>query len=64
MILGHVLLFLPGVLWLAVLFGWTMAFAVGVTPFIAASILKTAHGVALVMAPWSLLVGGRPSRQP
>jgi biotin transport system substrate-specific component len=50
LVLGHVLLFIPGVLWLAVLFGWSKAAAVGVTPFIAASILKTALGVALVAA--------------
>jgi biotin transport system substrate-specific component len=48
--LGHVVLFVPGVLWLAVLFGWSKAVAVGVTPFIAASILKTALGVVLVAA--------------
>lgn len=58
MALGHVLLFVPGVLWLATLFGWTKAVAVGVAPFIAATIVKTALSVALVAACWSLL--GRP----
>jgi biotin transport system substrate-specific component len=51
--LGHVLLFVPGVLWLAVLFGWTKAIAFGLTPFIAATVVKTAIGVALVGAFWS-----------
>ncbi len=58
MVVGHVLVFVPGVLWLAVLFGWTKAVAVGVTPFVAATILKTALGVALVAAFWSMV--GRP----
>ncbi len=47
---GHLLLFIPGVLWLAVLLGWTKAIAVGVTPFIAATLVKTGLGVALVAA--------------
>jgi biotin transport system substrate-specific component len=52
--LGHVLLFVPGVLWLAVLVGWPKAIAAGVTPFIVATVVKTALGVALVSAFWSL----------
>jgi biotin transport system substrate-specific component len=50
MILGHVLLFVPGVAWLAVLFGWKQAVAMGVTPFLAATLVKTGLGVALVAA--------------
>jgi biotin transport system substrate-specific component len=60
MTLGHVLLFVPGVLWLAVLFGWPKAFAVGVTPFIAATILKTGLGVAIVAALWALVRRRQP----
>lgn len=55
MTLGHVLLFVPGVLWLAVLFGWTQALALGVTPFIAATILKTGLGVGIIAALWALV---------
>ena len=62
MTLGHVLVFVPGVLWLAVLLGWTKAVAFGLTPFVAATVIKTALGVALVAASWSLL-GGKPSRR-
>lgn len=51
--LGHVLLFVPGVLWLAVLIGWPKAIAFGLTPFIAATVVKTAIGVALIGAFWS-----------
>jgi biotin transport system substrate-specific component len=52
MALGHVLLFVPGVAWLAQSFGWTRAIALGVAPFVAATLLKTALGVALVAALW------------
>jgi biotin transport system substrate-specific component len=62
MALGHVLLFIPGVIWLAVLFGWGKAIAFGVTPFIAATIAKTALGVAIVAAFWSV-IGDRLSAQ-
>ena len=48
--LGHVVLFVPGVLWLAVLFGGKQAIAMGVAPFLAATVVKTALGVALVTA--------------
>lgn len=60
MALGHVLLFVPGVLWLASLFGWPRAVAFGVTPFLAATVVKTALGAALVAAFRSRL-GGRSS---
>jgi biotin transport system substrate-specific component len=62
MTLGHGLLFVPGVLWLAVLFGWDKAVAVGLTPFIAATVVKTALGVALVAAFWSLLAKFKSER--
>ena len=52
---GHAVLFVPGVLWLAVLFGWEKAVAAGLTPFIPATIVKTALGVALVAACWSMV---------
>jgi biotin transport system substrate-specific component len=55
MALGHVVLFVPGVIWLAVLFGWAKAIAFGVAPFIVATVVKTALGVALVAAFWSVL---------
>jgi biotin transport system substrate-specific component len=55
MAIGHVLLFVPGVLWLAVLFGWPKAIAFGVTPFILATLVKTALGGAVIAALWSYL---------
>jgi biotin transport system substrate-specific component len=57
--LGHVALFVPGVLWLAALFGWPQAIATGVTPFLVATVVKTALGVALVSAFWAR--SGRPA---
>jgi biotin transport system substrate-specific component len=54
MLLGHVLIFAPGVLWLAVLFGWGKAIPLGVTPFLLATLLKTGLGAATVSALWQL----------
>jgi len=53
MALGHVLLFVPGVLWLAFLFGWPKAVAFGVAPFLVATAAKTALGAALAAVFWS-----------
>jgi biotin transport system substrate-specific component len=55
MSLGHILLFIPGVAWLAVLFGAEKAVAAGLTPFIAATLLKTALGAALMQASWTVV---------
>lgn len=62
MAFGHILLFVPGVAWLAVLFGWSKAIAFGVTPFVAATIVKTALGAAIIAAFWSF-VGRRLSAE-
>ena len=52
---GHVLLFVPGVAWLAYLIGWEKAVAVGLVPFIGATVLKTALGVAVMQAAWRVV---------
>ena len=52
MSVGHIALFVPGVLWLAVLLGWPKAIAAGVEPFILATIVKTALGAGIVTACW------------
>ncbi|MGQ9365925.1 biotin transporter BioY [Azospirillum sp. A39] len=54
MAVGHALLFVPGVAWLAVLFGAEKAVAAGLAPFWAASLLKTALGAALLQGAWSV----------
>ncbi len=55
MLIGHALCFVPGVAWLAVSFGWATAIKVGLTPFWAATILKTALGLALMPLAWRWL---------
>ena len=60
--LGHALLFAPGVAWLAVLFGGSKAVAIGLTPFLAGSVVKVALGTALVAAAGPLLRRGPRAR--
>ena len=57
MLLGHFLLFAPGVLWLAVLFGLSKAVAFGIAPFLLATLLKSGLGAAIVSALWRLADG-------
>lgn len=52
MALGHVLIFVPGYLWLATLFGAQKAYLIGIAPFYAATALKTGLGAALLPAAW------------
>jgi biotin transport system substrate-specific component len=54
MLMGHVLLFAPGVFWLAVLFGWHKAIAFGIAPFLLATLLKSGLGAAITSALWRL----------
>jgi biotin transport system substrate-specific component len=55
MSIGHVVIFMFGVAWLAQLMGFTKAFAVGVAPFWAATIAKTLLGVVTLPLAWKLL---------
>jgi len=48
MILGHAVIFAAGLAWLAGSVGWSKAVAVGLTPFWAATALKTALAVAAI----------------
>jgi biotin transport system substrate-specific component len=52
MSLGHALIFVFGVAWLALLMGFEKAFAVGVAPFWAATIAKTLLGVVTLPLAW------------
>ena len=47
-----VLLFLPGVAWLAILVGWEKAVASGLTPFLLGSLLKLGLAAALLPLAW------------
>ncbi len=51
--IGHVVIFVFGVAWLTVLFGPDKAIAVGLAPFIWATILKTALAVAVLRGLWA-----------
>ncbi len=52
MSLGHALIFVFGVAWLAQLIGFEKAFMVGVVPFWAATIVKTLLGVVTLPVAW------------
>lgn len=54
MLLGHALIFVPGVAWLAVLMDWTRAVQFGLAPFHAATVLKTALAAAVLPLAWRL----------
>lgn len=55
MTLGHAVIFAFGFAWMAVLFGAEKAFALGVAPFWAATIVKTLLAAFLVSGLWSLV---------
>jgi len=59
MLLGHVLIFAPGLLWLAVLLGWSKAVAFGIAPFLLATLLKSSLGAASISALWKMAPGSR-----
>ncbi|CAN1492749.1 BioY Uncharacterized conserved protein [Rhabdaerophilaceae bacterium] len=55
MTVGHVVIFLFGSAWLAVLFGAEKAYSIGIAPFYAASLIKILLGAALLPAAWCLV---------
>jgi biotin transport system substrate-specific component len=55
MALGHGVIFLFGFAWLAALLSVEKAYLVGVVPFFAATVIKTALGAALLPAGWALV---------
>lgn len=61
MLLGHVLIFAPGTLWLAALMGWNKALAFGIAPFALATLLKSALGATIVAALWKVAAPQRAS---
>ena len=54
MFLGHVAIFAFGIAWLTYLIGFEKAWLVGVAPFYAATLFKTALGAFVVPALWQL----------
>jgi biotin transport system substrate-specific component len=61
MAIGHVVIFAFGFAWLALLMGSEKAWALGVAPFYAATLLKTLLAAALVGAAWTGLSRPRGS---
>ena len=55
MTIGTVLLFVPGVAWLAVLVGWETAIAAGLMPFILGAALKLALAATIMPVCWKAL---------
>lgn len=55
MTLGHAVVLALGVAWLSVLFGAEKAYAVGLAPFWAATLLKTLLGAAVMQAAWRVV---------
>lgn len=53
--LGHATVFLFGFAWLTILVGAETAFAFGVAPFWAATVLKTALAVAVLPPAWAMM---------
>jgi biotin transport system substrate-specific component len=59
MTVGHGVILALGVAWLSTLVGFEKAMAVGLHPFWAATVLKTALGVAIMQAAWKLALKRR-----
>jgi biotin transport system substrate-specific component len=55
MLLGHAVISLGGVVWLAALLGTTKAIQVGFMPFLASSVLKTALGAVAMPVIWRVV---------
>jgi biotin transport system substrate-specific component len=55
MLLGHAVISLSGVVWLAALLGTTKAIEIGFMPFLASSVLKTALGAVAMPLIWRVV---------
>ena len=55
MVLGTVIIFIPGVAWLATIIGFEKAVAGGLTPFLAGEVFKIGLAAALLPATWKLV---------
>lgn len=60
MLLGNVLIYVPGLLWLGQLYGWDQPiFAWGLTPFLVGDAIKLALAAVLVPAVWKFVGDAR-----
>ena len=56
MLLGNIVLYIPGLLWLGVLFGWDKPLlAWGLTPFVLGDLAKLALAAAVLPLAWKLI---------
>ena len=55
MFVGSLIIYIPGVLWLAHLYSWENAFAWGVTPFLIGDAMKLALAALIVPAVWKMV---------
>jgi biotin transport system substrate-specific component len=56
MLAGNVLIFVPGLLWLGVLFGWdNPILAWGLTPFLLGGLAKSTLAVIVMPCVWKIL---------
>lgn len=62
MSIGHALIFAAGVAQLSLVMPFAKAWTVGVMPFVAATVVKTALAVALMQAAWSVTRRGENAR--
>jgi biotin transport system substrate-specific component len=60
MLIGKLLIFVPGIAWLATLIGLDKAFAAGLVPFLPGIVVKVALAVAVLPGAWALI--GRARR--
>jgi len=55
MFVGSLVIYIPGVLWLAHLYSWENAFAWGVTPFLIGDAMKLALAALIVPGVWKIV---------
>jgi biotin transport system substrate-specific component len=55
MSIGHAVIFAVGLTWLTAIMPFAKAWTVGVAPFVAATIVKTALAAALMQAAWTVM---------
>ena len=56
MVAGNIIIYVPGLLWLAVLYGWDQPiFAWGLTPFLFGDLIKLSLAALLLPSLWSFV---------
>lgn len=55
MLIGNVVLYVPGLLWLSQFTGWSDVLAYGLTPFVIGDLVKLAAAALLLPAAWQFL---------